>query len=89
MTGLTPDRPSLRLSGTARVRAAISAVRLEVIPPLVNVPPATGNPTNSPIQRKACCSTRNAAADSAAMLTSCEAANASASTADSRPEDPM
>ena len=48
----------------------MSAVRLEVMPPLVNVPPLMGKPTNSAIQRKAWCSTSNAALDSAAILTS-------------------
>ena len=52
--------PSVRAPGSARSRAASSAVRLETIPPLVNAPSAKGNPTKSASQRSACSSTRSA-----------------------------
>src|SRR3712207_7467642 len=47
-----PPTPSTRDPASARSRAASSAVRFDVIPPLVNAPSANGKPTNSATQRR-------------------------------------
>ncbi len=84
-----PERPRWRDPGTARSRAAVSAVRFETVPPLVNEPASPGKPTNSPAQRTACSSTSEAAPAQTARLTSKQAASASAITPISSPEEPM
>ena len=53
--------PSARASGRARWRAAARAVRLLMVPPLVNAPPPVGKPISSPTQRTACSSMSEAA----------------------------
>src|SRR5215216_4049362 len=57
---LRAPSPSTRHPGSARSRAARSAVRVEVMPPLVNAPSANGKPTKPAIQRRVCSSTRSA-----------------------------
>ena len=57
-------------AGTARSRAAVSAVRFEMVPPLVNEPASAGKPTSSPAQRTAWSSTSEAAPAQTARLTS-------------------
>ena len=49
--GSTSRRPRRREPGTARSRAAASAVMFETVPPLVTAPARPGKPTNSPTQR--------------------------------------
>ncbi len=45
--------PSRREPGSARSRAAASAVTFEIVPPLVKAPAAAGKPTNSLTHRTA------------------------------------
>ena len=52
----TAAGPRAREPGSARSRAAASAVTLLMVPPLVNAPFAAGKPTNSPTHRTAWCS---------------------------------
>ena len=79
------------MPGTARSRAAVSAVRFEIVPPPRSCRPRPARSrTNSPIQRTACCSSGVAAPDLTATLTSWEAISASRDHADleARPADP-
>src|SRR6187200_3447565 len=80
--------PSRRDPGSARSRAAASAVTFEIVPPLVNAPAAAGNPTNSLTQRTAWSSTSDAAPAQTARLTSKHDASRSPSTPISRPDEP-
>ena len=80
--------PSRREPGSARSRAAASAVTFEIVPPLVNAPAAAGKPTNSLTHRTAWSSTSDAAPAHTARLTSKHEASRSPSTPISSPDEP-
>ncbi len=80
--------PSHRVPGSARSRAAASAVTFEIVPPLVNAPAAAGKPTNSLTHRTAWSSTWDAAPAHTARLTSKHDASRSPSTPISSPDEP-
>ena len=83
-----PVMPCSRAPGSARSRAAASAVRLLIVPPLVNAPPPTGKPISSPTQRTACSSISLAAPAYTARLMSKQDASASPTTPIGRPDEP-
>ena len=80
--------PQRREPGSARSRAAASAVTFEIVPPLVNAPAAAGKPMNSLTQRTACSSTSDAAPAHSARFTSKHEARRSPSTPISSPDEP-